>query len=269
MLMFDLINTLPRHPMATRASALPIGFGPAHQLYSVQQQLPIFSGDKSTFHTFSFACSAAFLDVNCENVLVPVVEWRKAIDAAPMATRKGSNSADTSADALMDGKVADKDTLVARSRFVSKVLLARLSPEVAKNVRAILTDDELQCGNKVWNILCTFYSMPAAETQRKVERNPETLLYSALTARPRKDELTSAFVQRLRIEAAKMFRSPRLSNSESARKFVTGALARTVLETALKEHKDLESVRTELRKLLIDDSNMVSLDTLDDLQRRI
>jgi len=181
------------------------------------------------------------------------------------ANAPASNLAD-----VVDGKV-DKEILEARSRFVSKILLSRLAAPVLKNIQAILPEEELLCGNQVWNVLSKYYSMPAADDHVKVERNPERLLFFALSARPRKDETASTFTQRLRIEAAKMFRSPRLSGGDAdrARKFIVGALVRTVIETALHAPKDLESLRTEYRKMLLDDTKLFELDALDELQRRI
>lgn len=151
--MLDLINTLPRPIMAARVGGASIGYGPAQQLYAAQQSIPIFSGDKAHFQSFSFACSATFMDFGCDQVVsTSTDEWKKIVLSAPMATRKSEASATEAASDVVDGKV-DKDTLEARSRFVSKTILSRLSLDVQKNVQAILTEDELKCGNRLWNTL--------------------------------------------------------------------------------------------------------------------
>ena len=257
--------------MAARAGVpKPSGYGPAHTFHTVQQNIPVFNGNKATFQAFSFACTSAFAEVSCDTVLVSSEEWKRTVDAAPMPTRSGQDQTTETGETLIVDKV-NKDVLGARSNFVARVLLSRLSAEVSKNVRAILDDGDLLCGNKLWNCLLKYYSMPGLEAHKKVERNPETLLVSALNARLRKDETISAFVQRLRIEAAKIFKSPRLKDNEGARRFIVGALLHTVLEHALKDspHKDLDTLRTELRKMLFDDTSLTKMDALDTVQQRI
>lgn len=252
--------------MAFKTGGAPSGYGPAQQSH-VSSLIPIFSGDKNLFHPFHLALKSALLDVGCDIVLVSADEWKKRVDAAPMGTR----SADAATDKVSGDPSAkdDKDVLAARERFVARVLWQRLAPDVVEKLRAILSEDEANDGNAVWCVLQQFYSMPAGHAaQKKRERNPEQLLYEAATSRPRKNELPSAYIQRLRIEMAIMFKSPRLSTSENARKFVVGLLLRSVLEHSLSGRKEFEELYDKTKAQLLHDTQYMSLTALEELQKQ-